>query len=134
MGRKESDLSVVVCTKLSALHVEFLDTYARECYNKGLIQQPTTSHILRYIVTAHRKLVIDKENSEQPSNLVRTGYTQPITDACKIHTESAVSAPNVMQNPPTAKEMYYWAISLSKAVLPYFYLSCLAEKGELRNQ
>jgi hypothetical protein len=71
LRRNETNLAAVVCTKLSADDVGFLKTYARGCYNANIITQPTISHVLRYIVTAHRIRVTAGEKPKMPSNLVQ---------------------------------------------------------------
>jgi hypothetical protein len=66
MPRRSSDLQYVVSTKLSSNDLGFLKWYARNCYNKNLIPQPTISHVLRYIVGNGRKSqakMVEQKNS-----------------------------------------------------------------------
>ena len=52
MPRKETGekLEKVVSTKISSEDFAFLEKYARICYNKDLLNQPTISHMVRFVL------------------------------------------------------------------------------------
>jgi hypothetical protein len=65
MPRKGSGLDRVVSTKLPAEDFDFLERYARLCYNKNYISQPTVSHVLRMMVTSYKRWILTHNESKQ---------------------------------------------------------------------
>ena len=75
MPRVASELARVASTKLSNSDFDFLQGYARYCYNTNYISQPTISHVLRYVVKRYR---IWAENDEKRRQEAMTKLTQDL--------------------------------------------------------
>lgn len=65
MPRERSGLDRVVSTKLPAEDFDFLERYARLCYIKNYISQPTVSHVLRMMVTSYKRWTLARNESKQ---------------------------------------------------------------------
>ncbi|MGC2428296.1 MAG: hypothetical protein WA421_14750 [Nitrososphaeraceae archaeon] len=62
MPRKESEkLEKVVSTKIPLEDFMVLEKYAKICYNKDLLNQPTISHMLRLILKKWAAIMRKKE-------------------------------------------------------------------------